>query len=161
MSAARYAGFALSLGAVAALRLARLTLGRERFERVEARAVAAAAFVLVEVKHLRALPGRVERVEALAARLATSEGYHARMGVDTVSRLGALEARDVIGAADLATALREAVEAFDAKHPPPPGVGPYGVSVCPSHGDLCAALERAAVIRRERVEAARAAGRGS
>lgn len=104
---------------------------------------------------------RLDAVEGMATRLATSESYQAMMGVDTVSRLGALEAREVIDAADLATALREAVEAFDAKHPPPPGVGPYGVSCCPSHNDLFAALDRAAVIRRERVETARDAGRGS
>lgn len=164
MSAARYGGLAFSLAAFAALRLARLALGRERFGRVEAHAVEAAVAVYCEVERLRALPERVARLEALAARLATSESYHARMGADFVRRLGALEARDVLSAADLAEVIREARAAMNDRAPGI--VRGDDVLWSVTFRDVLDGLDRAAVLRRERagrVEGVEGddAGRGS
>ena len=106
------------------------------------------------------LARRLDAVEGLAMRLAVSESYPARMGGDFVRRLGALEARDALSAADLAEVVREARAAMRERY----AVAPDGDAMwSPSWRDLAEGLERAAVLRRERAGRVEGddAGRGS
>lgn len=103
---------------------------------------------------------RLDSVEGMATRLVTSESYHARMGGDFVRRLGALEARDVLTAADLAEVVREARAAMLSRFMTAPGDEALW---SPTWRDLAEGLDRAAVLRRERAGRVEGddAGRGS